>query len=413
MRILVSGAGFSVTWGHPVTKHIPDTLRELVKKMPPQMRQGASREEMEKAFGSMEEWLPAEAPEDIKEKVRGWAKEVREHGLTDADVPPGPLENVVRFLDQYARSARSASWDYEDLLTFFKGAIDEKTRDDVAAELGIEAEAFYYPDPEWYFETLLYGLGAALNWTGPAARAHVDGGVRVPSRYREFENTYGPIDGVITLNYDMVPEYALSHGRSIDYGLSKARLVRQFIEHDQEGVTGQYIHRMTAKAYSRPKNGFPVFKLHGSLNMAYCPKCGHVLVIPHGNFDEAKPLVEHAWLGTLGYHCAMHCGTPNLRSPPSSEEKLRPLMVPPLADKRGLPELDLLEDVKRAAIELVGRADEVLVVGTKVRPSDGALHEVLQAGAGKKFTFLGTDAEAKRRLDALIAATSEKGWDRL
>jgi hypothetical protein len=150
-------------------------------------------------------------------------------------------------------------------------------------------------------------------------------------------------DAVITFNYDSLLDTALvAARREIDYGLDEPPRL----------------------------SGFPLYKLHGSVNWGVCTKCqGKVQVVkasalpPHTTLEPfSKPglRVELKWAERLS---SMRCEGCKVTG------ALRPKLIPPTWSKRVADSTDLGR-VWKAAINALERATRLVAIGYSMPPTD-------------------------------------------
>lgn len=355
MRVLVSGAGFSKCWGYPLTWEISSKLKELLERDPPAERAGTSSQFIIDFLEALE--------------------------ASDAEEAPDDYEEMLTELHAAASTGDLSFWEAWD----------------------VDPGELFVPDPEYWYNQLQWGLGVVLNWGGWGAPPErlVERWRGPPAAYTAFLKELGPFDAYLTLNYDIIPEQLVGEA-VVDYALPEGQLadVVAFHEDHQASRTGQPIYSVETIPWERPEDGVPILKVHGSANMAYCPACEQALVFPE-RVPGYHPAEQLAWLSTSAYRCAVHCAEPDLMDPPSTPERLHPMLVPPVENKEELPAWNFLEAVQERAIELASQADEAVIVGTSVRSSDRILHDILTELADSEITFIGGD-DAKQRLDRIV-----------
>lgn len=369
MRILITGAGFSKAWGLPLTCELADSMLKTLAAMP-----------------------------------AGGRGEIVAH--------------ITKFLIELQR-VKGKEPDLEDILTTLREGMDEDYQpgweqgaSDVWDRLGLDPRNLWKPtffpvaDPAYHYYALQWGLAATLNWNGWAAPP--EGLQRVwfgiPQAYAKLLDEHGPYDAVITLNYDAIPEFMFYGG--IDYGLQEGQIldVLDHVAHHHRAANGQWV----SQAIAEPRTCFPdgalVLKLHGSVNMAYCPTCAKVLLYPRRLPGDREPAEQMAWLATAAYNCTIHCGEINELAPSLSPGRMQPLMVPPVSNKEELPQWEFLQPIQQRAVEIASVATAATIVGTSLRASDAALTQVVKALACP-VTLIG-GADARGRLQELgITAT--------
>lgn len=360
MRLLVTGAGFSKAWGLPLTRELAEVTCKTLE-------------------GMENEGLPGTAQHLVL-----FLKELqRVHG------PHPDLEDVLTILREGMDEEYEPGWMEKAPLVWNQLKLDQSTLWQLPG-LGVA-------DPAYHYYALQWGLGATLNWNGWGAPP--DGIKRswfgIPQAYARLLAEHGPFDAVISLNYDVVPEYMFFG--PIDYGLPEDQMldVLDHVNHDYQAANGQWVSRVVAE----PRRVFPggkiVLKLHGSVNMAYCPTCEKMLVYPRRLPGDREPAEQLAWLGTAAYNCTLHCGEVDDLAPSLSPGRLQPLMVPPVNNKEQLPQWNLLNSIQERAVELAAKATEVVIVGASLRPSDQALTNVMEAVRCPVKLIGGADASAR------------------
>lgn len=364
MRVLITGAGFSKAWGLPLTRELAKVMRSTIEAIP-------------------------------------------------ADERDGTAEHMLRFLFELER-VHGSDVDLELILTKLYTGMDEEYEPEwperaaeVWEDLGLEPANLWCPpimpvaDPAYHYYALQWALAATLSWNGWAAPP--DGLKRmwfgIPHAYARLLDEHGPFDAIITLNYDLLPEYLFP--AAVDYGFDDDTIldVIDHLQWDYQAANGQWINR----AIAEPANHFPaeilVLKLHGSVNMVHCPSCDKVLLYPRRLPPDREPAEQFAWLDSAAYQCTLHCGELEEAAPSLSPGRLLPLMVPPVENKEKLPQWAVLGPIQQKAVNIASKATAAVVVGASLRESDRALTNVLEALECPVTLIGGTDAVA--RLDAL------------
>ncbi len=180
----------------------------------------------------------------------------------------------------------------------------------------------------------------------------------------------------ITFNYDTCLEFALvRQGLGIDYGLPEP-----FLNNDENN----YQFRV------------PVLKLHGSINWATCPKCGTLHPTEVDPYRRAhlihlldSPSELKLQLGTnIAGKIHLKCG--------AALDPI-PFLVPPTWNKSSTTSAGLQEVWRRAAKEL-GSAENIVVIGYSLPPTDTFF----------KYLFaLGTDSDV--HLEKFIVINGPNG----
>lgn len=364
MRLLITGAGFSKAWGLPLTSELANVMQSTIQDI----------------------------PEDEREET---------------------AEHMLLFLAELER-VHGKDVDLEKILTKLFDGMDEEYEpgwlqgaEAVWQDLKLDSANLWHPpfipiaDPAYHYYALQWALTAALNWNGWAAPP--DGISRIwfgiPQAYARLIEEHGPFDAIITLNYDVLPEYLFPG--AVDYGFPD-EAVLDVVDHrhyDYQAANGQWVSR----AIAEPRLHFPpevlVLKLHGSVNMVHCPACDKVLLYPRRLPWDREPAEQFAWLDSAAYQCTLHCGELDEIAPSLSPGRLLPLMVPPVEDKEHLPQWSLLGPVQERAVNVASSATSAIVVGASLRESDRALTNVLQALSCPIKLVGGADAET--RLQAL------------
>lgn len=197
---------------------------------------------------------------------------------------------------------------------------------------------------------------------------------------------FGSIKGVVTLNYDVLLDvWAASNlgFESLDFGLP-FKDVEWFVAENQIWPAEPYQVALRTRTVSDLIRPFPILKLHGGLNLGYCPVsgCGKIVssldATPFKRAAFPADPVGHLHM-PIGYHCP-----PSSRPLPgdgSEGRVLRPLLVPPTSVKHDTPEWSRLEAVHASAIELLESADDILFAGLGFARGDFALKRCVDAAA--------------------------------
>ncbi len=198
----------------------------------------------------------------------------------------------------------------------------------------------------------------------------------------------------ITFNYDTCLEYSLAfRSLGIDYGLS---------EPFQDNTDNNYQVKI------------PVLKLHGSINWAFCPKCR--TIVP----TEINPWKKESMLGLidmpdslpLSYYLRFgryphRCG--------SSLDSL-PVLVPPTWNKSSSTDGGLKDVWRRAAKEL-GSAENIVVIGYSMPPTDSFFKYLFALGSDsdihlEKFIVINgpTGRSTRPHFEALLGPMTSQGF---
>lgn len=153
---------------------------------------------------------------------------------------------------------------------------------------------------------------------------------------------------VVTTNYDIAIEYELygrigreSAGDAVDLGFDW-----------RDVYTGEVRLRLTQPDYR-------IYKLHGSLDLLRCARCGHVYFNPNG------AIIRQAFRPTVDDNNTCHCGFA-----PLHVHIVSPSMVRDVRDAN-------LLGVWRSALEYLRRADEWYLIGYSLPPEDLAIRSLL------------------------------------
>lgn len=363
MTLLITGAGFSVRRGFPLTSELLYRIHHYVSTVP-------AKDKVNTTLALFEPFL-----EILRERAQG----------TDFEV--------------IMTTARTQSL---------------QGKADWLAELGIPEEVL--PDyirktPEFAYDMLLYGMACALHGRG------FPDPLQGFNQYYEFY-TKNEIHCVITTNYDDLWErifwFADQGLGNIDYGFRPGALLAatETTRHPVSDRYGVYVPRVSARPQHPAAPRMQLLKIHGSSNMTYCPGCDHPIV-----FDYAVPAPDYlsepveiipgrphvmtfdgtqfAWFETCGYHSAFHCGDPGDQPPYQSETRLKPLCVPPVQNKETLPEWSLLAAVQEQAMQAADTSSRAIIVGSAIREHDQQLLELIELLRGE-VEFIGDDAAFAR-----------------
>lgn len=175
----------------------------------------------------------------------------------------------------FPHAANSAEADFEVLLGLLDSLLDDKVARD---------RIFPRGDVSLVRSALLAGLGRVVHYSKDYSTYRTD--LMMDSLIRILEACHQAYQLVIvTTNYDLIPDKAIGwlNDRALGYDdLDKpARDIRRF-------TYGSYIRGVWDSRPEGPalieayhhwqpfESGIQVYKLHGSLNWAYCSRCGEV-----------------------------------------------------------------------------------------------------------------------------------------
>ena len=194
----------------------------------------------------------------------------------------------------------------------------------------------------------------------------------------------GPDTTVVTLNYDTMVERLAWQARGAQ--LRESRLYRLPLAH-----LGQ---RTTAVGTDAPQGAFRLLKLHGSVNW-YAQESEHARGIEQVFYvpvDSASPLSDaEAYRDQLEINRA----------------DLVPLIIPPVADKGGYYDSQIVRVQWRAFAQALESADEVVFIGYSLPPSDLTMRLFLRTRrwAGRRARLV--DCAAGPAARALVARFAE------
>jgi hypothetical protein len=143
-------------------------------------------------------------------------------------------------------------------------------------------------------------------------------------------------DSIISLNYELMIDNALSRnlGKSVDYGIP--------MRHDDQTETQQ-----------AAANSLPLYKLHGSLNWLYCPRCQEITL------THSEKGVQYIF----GNGADASRGTC-----PQCHSHYEPLIITPtMAKSYANP---LLNEIWRKAEDKITTADEIIFAGYSLPSAD-------------------------------------------
>lgn len=179
-------------------------------------------------------------------------------------------------------------------------------------------------------------------------------------KHKALFDTLRSEDTVITLNYDMIADYALAKSEEDFQGIPNTRLNKlTYLVQEKTFFGGT----PTSVGGLHGSPGY-YLKLHGSINWVHCPnlRCRkHDYIAFHqfwmGEMDKSNP--------QPGLLCA-HCGSP-----------LEVLVIPPTFTKQieAIPKLQLLWNLSRREIS---DATEIILIGVSLAPSDFLLRWLLK-----------------------------------
>jgi SIR2-like domain len=169
---------------------------------------------------------------------------------------------------------------------------------------------------------------------------------------QRFMQRLGPSDSILSLNYDIIVDNALSMRSGpallVDYGLSA-----------RYALDNSHWRRAYHLAEGIQQNQTPpLYKLHGSLNWLYCPSCQQLDVT----------------IGQKGVHYIYEEGSDV--ACPDCQSRYDPLIITPTLLKTY--DNILLREVWRQAEDKVSKADEVVFIGYSLPDADVLLRCMLK-----------------------------------
>jgi hypothetical protein len=312
-----------------------------------------------------------------------------------------------RLLDELARVDPTFSTiDLEDLADWIAEHVaDDSTewlqlgRRDGWHHLGsLEAEAIPWSGkPKLMFdllETILFhGLsqGQRLPSDGPGVLRDVE-------LWNQATRQFAP-DFVITPNYDCIVESAylwpLGDPMPIDYGFDHQVLVRQ----DQLPNKHAYVYHIESRVRQLAAKALPLYKIHGSTNMAWCqtPGCHAVVAFPMAKWanDQTPARVgamagwEDALNPNINGRYSYHCGDHSMPAEDKEHRILKALMLPPQGGKDSLPQWKILAPVHHSALKAAAKCDRLIAIGCSFRPSDHLLANIVRQANGAAIEYYG------------------------
>ena len=185
---------------------------------------------------------------------------------------------------------------------------------------------------------------------------------------QRFMQGLGPNDSILSLNYDIIVDNALSipyyPARFVDYGLS----VRYALNNSFRPIAYNLLERP-------PPNTPPLYKLHGSLNWLYCPSCQQLDV------TIGEKGVHYIYEEERDFAC------------PDCQGRYDPLIITPTLLKTY--NNILLREVWRQAEDKVSKADGVVFIGYSLPDADVQLRCMLKRALFKKSIRRGGTSTCK------------------
>jgi len=281
-----------------------------------------------------------------------------------------------------------AQVDFETFLGLLDGLCKDR---DLAARLDI-------PDPDRQWDTVVSGLGRAVHrskrYSKYLAYPPLESLIRI---LQALEQRYAV--SVITTNYDLIADTACFYVNDAPHGKEDVRLnldryrygihIRGLCQIQSQSVTGGGAvdrSRFVGTPPPRPAaGGISVYKLHGSLNWAFCETCHEIDLA----FSKSELQSIYGWRPVP---CAADCGGTYKR-----------LIVPPQPSKV-YSNYELVKVWKRAETVLSAAAFAVFI-GFSLNPIDApVIQMILRARAISKRSGGGAWAYGLVNPDASLPA---------
>jgi hypothetical protein len=247
------------------------------------------------------------------------------------------VNRIKQFIDNFYRLNPDTLPNLEDILTQLDDAIEEGRP---------LSRQYDVPFLRTLREDLVFAICEVL-------RIKLGFGDKAGRRLMQrFMQRLGPNDSILSLNYDIIVDNALSTrsgpGLLIDYGLS--------VRYAREYPNLQSAYNLS----ERPQQNLPppLYKLHGSLNWLYCPSCQQLDVT----------------IGEKGVHYIYEEGSDF--ACPECQGRYDPLIITPTLVKSY--DNILLREVWRRAEDKVSKADEVVFIGYSLPDADVLLRCMLK-----------------------------------
>ncbi|MFH0964821.1 MAG: hypothetical protein V2A58_12530 [Planctomycetota bacterium] len=168
---------------------------------------------------------------------------------------------------------------------------------------------------------------------------------------------------VITMNYDVVLDDAMQHlGIPVSYGLSSEKY----------------------------PTGFPVLKLHGSHNWAFCTQCSKgakriVHVVPPSPLPPGHAYVDQSSGLRVSYPMVTQTLAKTKCPICSTAGTLSPAVIPPTWSK--MPTQYGFDQVWRKAIDVISNASQLVIIGYSMPPTDTFISYLLALGLLERATL--------------------------
>lgn len=229
-----------------------------------------------------------------------------------------------------------------------KDWINNSGLEEVLSRLDLIRHYQPYPNTDYdkvsYFEEMLLGEFTNLLRPPKANSKH-----RAYSIFKELINNH---DAFISFNYDLVVEELLySSGKNYNYCLNSP----QFSQLSQPWVK--------------------LLKLHGSINLYYCPECGEVFTFSPG--QAAHPLPVLVQSADSEHRTEMVC-LACLKA--GSSIHLKHFIIAPTLFKSYT--LSTLRRLWFQALELLAAADEIIFIGYSLPEADILSYQLFDFGKG-------------------------------
>ncbi len=375
--VLITGAGFSVGIGHPLTNNLLRVgIAILVKH-----RQANSR------YSVINETLRFLLAVASANKLR------HKDGKKEID-----LESLLQALwnshkDQLGKSSplQSApslsSWEDPEYLR--QNNYGWQKQFDIDPGILV-----YSGNPKDIFDQVVLVIREILWWTWNGS---------TDTYVKKIEKEIGSLAGVITTNYDVLPEYIFPRQVQIDYGFSQNDycVVRDVTVDNHRHIIA------STKNIDGLKPRVPLIKLHGSINLALCPACNKVISFPlefggvNESFHAPTPMWYFAWEGAYRLGMIFHdCQPIPTEESKKREMRLRPLVAPPMTHKEDLDHWNILAPLQARALAVLDACDRVIIIGSAMRPSDHQLLGLIKTIKDKAIILYGseTDLDALKKL---------------
>lgn len=364
--LLITGAGFSVGIGHPLTAELLDVGLTLLLAH----RQADTR------------YSEINSVVRLLLEIKRVNRERSARGQDELD-----LEELMQALwDARAKDPPPGDWGW--------GENPEHARKHNFGwhePFGIDAGVLVDGgDPKALFPMVVWVLREILYWCADGTTEEY---------VRKIDHELGSLVGIITTNYDMLPERLIGAHRAevIDYGYPPEELLNVV-----RGTVDKGRIIIEAQRRVHTDQAVPVIKLHGGLNLAYCPSCKKILSFPlrdigikDGSHDSAAGWY-FAWEGAHRFGRLFHGCTPLPDDQRQYDLRLRPLVAPPMKKKEDLDHWPMLMQLQRSASDVIDRARRVAIIGSALRPSDGQLLGLIGRLRDKEIVLYGHEPDLRR-----------------